>query len=372
MVHKREGDFTLKRVLIIGMTSTVGGVETFLMTLHNNIDKSKFQFDFLVREDIEGIYREKILDNGGKIHAIGSIRKSPFKTISNLFEFYREHQDYDVIHINAGRSTMIIYMLPILFKRNKRVIAHSHNGSDIGKLLHYIFRPIQNFIATDYVACSKVAGEWMFGKKIANSDKLTIINNAINTKKFLFDQSVRDKIRAELQLEDKFVVGHVGRFWEQKNHRFLIDIFAEILKINSKAVLMLVGDGSLSEEIEQKVKDLGISDNVKFMGICNNTNELFQAMDVFLLPSLFEGLPIVGIEAQASGLKCFFSDTITKEANITGNIQYIKLNDSAESWAREIINNGSRYTRENMYEKIAKAGFDIDTEIKKIEKIYSE
>ena len=222
-----------------------------------------------------------------------------------------------------------------------------------------MFKPLLKKYATDYFACSKLAGEWLFGKENVENGKVKIIHNAVDYQKFKMNEEVRNSIRKELNIEDKLVIGHVGRFTNQKNHTFLIDIFNEIHKKNSNSVLMLVGIGEKEDEIKEKVKKLEIEQNVLFMGFQDNVNELMWAMDVFLMPSLYEGLPVVGVEAQATGMPCFMSkDVVTDEVKITEGVKFISLNETAEKWAEEILN--SDLERKDTRDDLKKAGYFID------------
>lgn len=356
----------MKRVLIIGMTSTVGGVETFLTTLVENINFENLQIDFLTKEPLYGINKEKISNKGCKSYHVGTFRTDGFKVFKNIINFYSNHKKYDVIHINSGRSTMILYAFPLWFKKNTKIIVHSHNGDDIHRIEHYIFRPLQNMITDVKVACSIPAEHWMFGKKYEKS--CIYINNAIANKKFAFSKELRFMIRSEYGLQDKFVIGHVGRFDRQKNHSFLIDVFAEYKKKHENAFLVLVGGGN-TEPIKEKIEKMGIKDDVLFTGAINNVNEWYQAMDVFLMPSLWEGLPITGVEAQTSGLPCVFSDTITTEIDITENNQFVSLNAPVDKWVNA-IEKCQNIERNLMGKFMADNGWDIETEIEKIRRLY--
>lgn len=211
-----------------------------------------------------------------------------------------------------------------------------------------------------------VASEYFYNENIINSPKHHIINNAIQTKDYAFDEAVRNEIRKEYKLEDKYVIGHVGRFQYQKNHEFLVDVFNEYLKLDNKAVLMLVGQGEGEEAIRQKVADLGMTENVMFMGVRSDVNKLLQAMDIFVLPSHFEGLPLVLVEAQTAGLPCYASkDVITKESDVTGNIEFISLDDGDKKWAQIIYDNKKSDDRNKYTQLVIDAGFDINTETNK-------
>lgn len=359
-----------KKVLIFGMTSIVGGIETFLMNMYENIDFTNIQVDFLVLGRFEGEYREKIEQRNSTIYEVEKIKKHPIKGYKQLKRIFEKNQ-YDVIHMNLCNAFFSLYILPFMFNNKRtKIICHSHNGSDKRKILHYLTKGILNHFCTEFIACSDKAAEWMFTKTKRRQKEVLMINNAIDTQKFLYNEEIRKKIRKKYNIGNEFVVGHVGRFEGQKNHTFLIDMFSNICRKEKNVKLLLVGTGSLVNEIKQKVRKLQLEDKVIFCGVCSNINELYQAMDLFVLPSIFEGLPVSGIEAQASGLKCLFSNTISKECDITENITFLPINNS-EIWAEElikIIKNG--YKRENMQEKIKKANYDMKTEVKKIEKLY--
>ena len=202
-----------------------------------------------------------------------------------------------------------------------------------------------------------------------NKNKVKILNNAIDTSKFSYNLEIRNKIREHEKLEDKFVVGHVGRFVNQKNHSFLLKIFYEIHKADENSVLMLLGDGPLRESIKEEARDLGLENSVRFLGIKENVNEYMQAMDVFLLPSFYEGLPVVGVEAQTAGLRCIFSTNVTKEAKLTDNVEYLDLDDGEKVWA-EVALKSKNFDRKNTASIIIKKGFDIKYEAKKLEDYY--
>ena len=219
--------------------------------------------------------------------------------------------------------------------------------------------------ADELFACSKKAGQWMF-----NTDNFITLNNAINSKEYAYNEKKSKDLKEALGLSNKFVIGHVGRFFKQKNHTFLIDIFKELSQINEDAVLMLVGGGELEEEIKNKVNELGLSDKVLFLGVRDDIPDLMQVMDVFLLPSLYEGLPLVLVEAQAAGLKCVISDTISSESIITNNVKIMRLEDSINEWAK-CVNSFSRYIRSNTIEDIKRNKFDIEVNVKWLQNYYT-
>lgn len=257
-----------------------------------------------------------------------------------------------------------------LCKKNavKVRIAHSHSSSqdkNIKFLLKSFYKRRISKVATHLFACGDKAGKWMFG----NND-FSVINNAINTKDFLFNQHVRKKVREELELQNKFVIGHVGRFNEPKNHTFIINIFKELVSINDNAKLLLVGEGNLKNEIEKKVEDLGLSQYIVFYGKCDCVNRIMQAFDIFLFPSLYEGLPVTMVEAQANGLKCFISNKVPKECIMSENVEILSLEDTAVKWAESINKYSEGYTRKNMLKSISDNGFDIEKNTKELEGVY--
>lgn len=232
-------------------------------------------------------------------------------------------------------------------------------------------RPFSKKYATDYFACSELAGRWLFGDKTFEQGKVTIINNAIDLDKFKYDEKIRKDKRKELGIkDDTLVIGHVGRFVAQKNHTFLIDIFNELHKKEKNSILLLIGQGPLMDEIKQKVDLHGISDSVKFLGQRDDVNELYQVFDVFLLPSLYEGLPVVGVEAQATGLLCELSSDMTKETKVLNTTRFISLDISAEEWSSIILNNYSKFKRHDTKEEITKNNFNIMKEASKLEDKY--
>lgn len=365
----------MKKILIFGMSSIVGGVENFILNLYENIDKNKFEVDFLVTESLEGFYYDKLVKHhNARVFVIPSIKKQFFKSIKLLKNIIKNN-DYDFIHINLCSSQLFLYIWFLKkYANNKvKIITHSHSSGEtntIRKILHYVFRPMLINNTDFFISCSSIAAQWMFGKKIANSDKTIIIKNAILTEKYKYNPLIRSNFRKKyLYNDDNFIIGHVGRFELVKNHDFIIRLFNEYYKINNNARLILVGDGTLKEKIKNDVLNYKLNDVVNFFDVTDHVNEIYQGLDLFILPSLFEGLPIVSIEAQTSGLKCLLSENVTKESNITGNISFLPLD--VNIWLNEMskiyLNRYKRYYDEK---KVKAAGYDLKTEIKKIEKIY--
>lgn len=324
------------RVLHIFGGLGTGGTESLIMNWYRNIDRSVIQFDFLVRSKDKN-YVQEIEELGGRIFYTSSFPK-------HFFDNYREtkkileRKEWDVIHVHANAA---IYMLPLKLSRKLGYscrIMHSHSVHAQNSALFPLHAYNRNRISkytTCRLACSEAAGKWMYGEHC-----FTVIHNAVATDKFVFDSSVRCAIRKEYGIEDKIVIGHVGRFSNPKNHVFLLDIFEEIKKQQKDSVLMLVGDGELRTTIEQKTKDLGLSDSVLFMGRRNDVGRLMSAMDIFVLPSLYEGLPVVCVESCANGLCAIISEeAYTKETEDLPNVRALSLGKTAKEWADYILQN---------------------------------
>ena len=354
------------RVLQVVTYMGRGGLETMLMNYYRNIDRDKVQFDFLTHRDERWDYDDEIESLGGKIYHLPKLNPFSKNYLNALDKFFKEHKEYQIVHCHQDCLSGVVLKVA---KKNgvKFTIAHSHNANQ-DKNLKYLIKLFEKRKIPKYAdklfACGNEAGRWMF-----NTDNFEVLNNAIDTDLYTYNAEKASKVKKEFGIENKFVVGHVGRFNPQKNHEFLIDVFNEIQKIKEDSVLMLVGDGDLRQEIEQKVQDLGLSEKVIFTGIRSDVNDLMQGMDVFLFPSLYEGLGLVLIEAQASGLKCIISDTIPKDGIITDDVLSLSLNQSPVIWANEVLKYQG-YKRIDNKELIEKADYDIKNNAKKLEQFY--
>jgi len=303
------------------------GVETVIMNYYRHLDHSKVQFDFICDEDSTRIPYDEIKKLGGRVFLVPKYQNLP-KYLKALEKLFKESQ-YCIVHSNL--STLSVFPLSVAKKVGVPIrIAHSHSTSNPKEwkrnLIKNILRPFSKRYATDYFACSEVAGRYLFGNKAFDRGEVKIIHNAIDIDKFKFDEVARKKLRKEFGIKDStIVIGHVGRFVQQKNHTFLVDVFKEYHKKNPDSKLLLVGSGPLEDKIKKKVEKLGLKDSVLFLGQRDDINKLYSAMDVFCLPSLYEGLPVVGVEAQAAGLPCVFSDKITNDTVITKDTTLSKL-----------------------------------------------
>ena len=304
-----------------------GGVESVIMNYYRHLDHSKVQFDFICDEDSTRIPYDEIKKLGGRVFIVPKYQNLP-KYLKALEKLFKENQ-YCIVHSNI--NTLSVFPLYAAKKAGVPIrISHSHSTSNPKEwkrnLIKNILRPFSKRYATDYFACSELAGRYLFGNKAFDQGEVKIIHNAIDVDKFKFDEVARKKLRKEFGIKDSTVViGHVGRFVQQKNHTFLVDVFKEYHKKNPDSKLLLVGSGPLEDEIKKKVERLGLKDSVLFLGQRDDINKLYSVMDVFCLPSLYEGLPVVGVEAQAAGLPCVFSDKITNDTVITKDTTQSKL-----------------------------------------------
>ncbi|WP_203527851.1 glycosyltransferase family 1 protein [Clostridium thermarum] len=362
------------RILQVVTIMNRGGAETLLMNLYRKIDRKKIQFDFLTHRLEKGDYDDEITAMGGKVYYLPSIRPQRYgKYFKELDEFFLKHPEYKIVHSHINENTG--FVLRAAKKAGVPVrIAHSHLGSlplDYKLPFRYYGRHYLKDNCTNYFACSKDAGRWLFGHAIKKGEKITVLKNGVDCEEFKFSSEVRASLRKELGVEDRFVIGHVGRFEKQKNHTFIINVFKEVTKIRSDAVLLLIGTGKLKESIERKVRVLGLEDSVKFLGVRKDIPQLMQAFDVFFFPSLFEGLPVALVEAQTAGLKCIVSDCITRESEVGKNrLHFIGLDKDKHYWAKEIANLESEHEDTRM--AVRKRGFDINIIAKKMQRFYSD
>ncbi|MBQ8752831.1 MAG: glycosyltransferase family 1 protein [Clostridia bacterium] len=350
-----------------------GGIETLIMNVYRHIDRSKVQFDFLAHYGKENAdYNAEIRALGGRIYEMPTIKTTEKTYYGKFFEyrralkrFFKEHPEYHVLHGHMT-NTAAIYM-PIAKKQGKVTccIAHSHlteTQKTVSPLTalgtNLLLKPIRG-LATDYFSCSTAAALWLFKQEDIDAGRVTVINNGVEAARFAYNEETRQRIRAALGVEGKTVIGHVGRFFAQKNHTKLLDVFAAYHQAHPDSVLLMAGEGELQAAMEKKAADLGLGDSARFLGIRSDVEELMQGMDLFLMPSLYEGLPVVGIEAQAAGLPLVVSDGITEELNITGNVRFVELDKPAEQWVTVMEDTLAGFRRTDTTEAIKQAGYDI-------------
>lgn len=346
-----------KRILVYGMTDNLGGIETYLMNLMQEVNKYEVKFDFIC--DFPSIsYSELISEYNSKVYFIPAKSKGLLKHWKELVKILLEHKEYNTVYFNVlDAGTVFTMLIPWLLR--KKIVTHSHNNETTKKKLHRYCRPALVLMTKQYLACSQSAAEYMFGKIPHIQKKVVLVPNAIDFEKYKYNTQIRDVKRKELKILDNMcVIGHVGRLSEQKNPFGMLDIFKEVLKREKNTLLLSIGTGELDEEVKAYASELGIEKHVKFMGKRTDVHELFQAMDVFFFPSFYEGFGIVVLEAQAAGLKCVVSNNIPHEVDITGNVSFIDLDSKATIWADELLKR-SKQKRCSVEEKLEESEFNI-------------
>ena len=361
------------RVLHVLGGTGLGGAESRIMDLYRQMDREAIQFDFLVhssavrsfREDAPErqpqFYDEEIRRLGGRIYVLPKFKVYNYMTYKKAIQdFFRRHHEFRVVQGHMT-STAGIY-LPIAKRYGIPITAAHARSAGVDRGLKGIATRILRkdlYKKADYCfACSALAGDSVFGKRQVDAGKVKIIYNAVDAEKFTYQPEKREQMRKKLAVERKLVLGHVGRFFPPKNHSYLIEIFASLCSMREDVVLVLLGDGPDKTAIEQKCIELGVREKVLFMGNCKQPEDYYQAFDIFLLPSLYEGLPGVLVEAQAAGLRCLVSETVTREAQATDLVTYLDIGKPASVWADEILKQAD-YDRRNTYREVAEAGLDV-------------
>lgn len=356
----------------------LGGAESRIMDLYRQMERDEIQFDFLVHSEYDmsvrkaQFYDEEIRSLGGHIYALPKFKVVNYFAYRRAVEaFFAEHREFRVVQGHMT-STAGIY-LPIAKKAGVPVtVAHARNAGVVKGpkgLATKFFRRGLAKKADFCFACSALAGEDVFGRKAVEAGKVRIIHNAIDVDRFTYDEKVRRMAREELGISNKLVLGHVGRFEYQKNHPYLLEVFAEVCRRRADVFLLLLGEGEGKPAMEEKCRQLGIADRVIFLGNRKNTEWYYQAMDLFLLPSFFEGLPGVLVEAQAAGLRCIVSDTVTKEAQAVDLVSYMSIQEPAERWAEEIIKQAD-YVRRDTAQELRTSGFDVRVQAERYSRFY--
>lgn len=349
-----------------------GGAETMVMNLYRIIDKEKVQFDFVIHKENENEYVDEIKSLGGKVYVFPRfVMKNLFLYRKYWMTFLKKHPEYKILHSHV-RSYAIVY-IKLAKKRKIKTIIHSHstsNGKGISAYVKWVLQLPLRKKCNYLFACSNVSGEWLFGKKAVKLPNYRLIKNAIDISKYGIDSSVREEYRKKFDAENKYIYGHVGRLSEPKNHRFLLETFSEILKRNPQALLLLVGEGEYRSRIESWIHELNLDKNVIMTGSRQDIPQLLNAMDVFLFPSLWEGLPITVIEAQAVGLPCIISDQITSEVVISEAVTCLPINKGYECWVEQSLSSVGR--KFNVIDEIKRAGFDVKDSAEELMKFYKE
>lgn len=356
------------KLLIIATTNFESyGITNVIMNYYRAMDVTDIQIDFVIPNTIQKELKNEIEKNGGRIHQIFMRKKNPLKYMKLLSQIISKEK-YDIVHAHGNSCTLALEMYAAKMGRAKIRIAHSHNTTCKHLFMHRLLRKLFEASYTNGFACGKEAGEWLYRGK-----PFTVINNGVNLESFTFNNSIREEYREKYNLHGKKVVGNVGRFSYQKNHEFLINIFYELYNLDNNYRLFLVGDGELNEAIRKQVYDLGLNKVVIFIGKSPEVPQLLQCMDLVIMPSRFEGLPLTLVEAQAATLPCFVSTAITKEVQITDLIHFISLEETPKEWANQIKAKQDihRYgLKQNIYHEIIDAGFSIKDNAEKLKKVY--
>lgn len=356
------------RILHVVTVMNLGGIETFLMTLYRDLDREKIQFDFLVHRNQKGFFDEEIKKLGGIIHRIIPLNPLNILNYFKLLKHILKHNKYNIIHSHLNANSTIVLSFARILKIKHR-IAHSHIDQEGGNgvYLKKGLKLLINYVATERFACSKKAGEWLFG-----SQDFMVFKNSIKSENFIFSNFHRKNIREKLNFEKSdIIIGNIARFNKQKNHEFIIDVFNELQVFNKNVKLLLIGDGELKDMILNKIRKLEISERVILTGAIGNANEYLSAMDIFLFPSLFEGLGIVAIEAQTNGLPILMTDTIPKEVVVTDLIEIESLKTHPKTWAKKIISLKKENDSRVIYrKKIIDKGYDIYENLERLTYYY--
>ena len=350
-----------KRILQVLGRLNRGGAENMVMNLYRAVDREKVQFDFVIHTDKHCDFTDEVISLGGKIFS------APRYNVKNHFaykkwwnKFLSEHPEYKVIHGHMY-SIASIY-LKIAKKYGLTTISHSHSSSAksgiAGKVRLLTQRPLRN-IPDWLFACSGLAGEWLYGKDVTNRKNYILLTNAIDTDKYVYSEIVEKEVREEFNLGEKFVVGHVGRIFAPKNHKYLLEVFKEIKNLKFDAHLMVVGTGPMEDEVKGWIKEMGLEDSVTMTGVRSDVNRIMQSFDCFVFPSLYEGLPVTVVEAQTASLPCFVSDSVTDEVCLTDLVTMLSIEKAPSEWAKEIVLKTDGFKKYNTKQKITDAGYDI-------------
>lgn len=374
----------MKRVLIIGMNENPGGIESVIMNYYRNIDKSKLQFDFLCNTN-KIAYQEEIKELGGNIYTIPSKRKQYTKYRQEIKRIFEENTSkYIAIWYNSCNLNNIDYLKYAKKYNIKHRIIHAHNSKNMGTSLieklynsfsHNKNKYILDKYATDFWTCSEIAGQFFYKKNIRKSKNYKIINNAIDLSKFKYNEESRKVYRKNMNLENKIIIGNIGRLHFQKNQKFIIDIFSELCKKKDNFNLLLVGQGEDEEELKNKVKMLNLENRVSFLGVRKDVPDLLQTMDILLFPSIFEGLPVTLVEAEASGIDILTSiEAFPEETELSKIAERLSLNDKIDKWVEKLLlisselhKNDRLNKSENNISIIRDCGYDIEIQAKKMQ-----
>lgn len=361
------------RVLHILHSMNRGGAENAIMNYYRHIDRDKVQFDFLLTETDKCAFEDEIIALGGRVYRVPLLTlKNPYAYCKAVRLFYKSHTEYKIVHSHTSSKSF----LPLYIAKRNGIpirIAHSHNSkseSGIRGTIRDFFKLPLRMVVTDLCACGEEAAKWLYGEAVFNTGIVRIVPNVIETQAYDYSENVRQQVRNRLGVQSSSIIlGSVARFSVQKNHAFIIEIFKSFHAQVPDSYLLLLGDGDLKSEIQRQVKEASLSDYVIFAGVVPNVGDYEQAMDFFLLPSFNEGLPLSLVEAQVSGLRCFASEGVPKEADKTGLVSFLPLSRGPEYWAKAIADSIG-YNRRSHIEDIRAAGYDAHISAAKLEQFY--
>lgn len=355
----------MKQILVEGMTGNKGGKETFLINVYQKLLESKeYAFTFIAYDETIA-YEDYLTRTGAAVVHLPPRNEGLLRHLAALVGLFKK-MHFDVVWSHKTTlSACELLFISKLYGVKKRIV-HSHSSANMGGrftlIMHTLNKKLIRWIATDFLACSESAAKWFYSK-----NGYTIIKNGIDVRKFAYNPETRSRIREQIGLASNFVIGHVGRFGVEKNHKKLISVFNELIKQDPDSILVLCGDGEERRNIENQISEYGLDDKVLLLGTIDNVHEVLQALDVLVMPSIFEGLPFALLEAQAAGLPCVVSDTVSKESDITDSLRFLPLTAPDETWSKEIINCRTRGF--NKWEELIAQGYDINTSISLIENL---
>lgn len=355
-------------VVHYGLSANTGGIETYLLTLATHIDRSQFHFDFVHTRAGTPCFHDELAALGAAFFPITPRRESPRRNRADLDAVFDSGR-FDILHCHLNTLS---YVAPIhaALRHGCRVVVHSHNSgapdSRVTRLLHTLHSRTLPRERITTLAVSRLAGEWLFGRRAP----FTVVNNGIDVERFRFDSTGRARLRRELGIEDRFVIGNVATFLYAKNHAFSVRVFAEVLRRRPDAVLLLVGVGALQDQTRAQVAELGLADSVRFLGKRDDVPTLLSAMDRLLFPSIYEGFPLAVLEAQAAGLPALISDAVTDEVVITDACWQLSLDDPPVTWAEALLSLGEGTSREGGADAVIAAGLSVEGVTRRVEQIY--
>ena len=357
----------MKKILVVNTVNTDrNGITNVMLGIHDHIDYSRFSVDYVLINNCDPTIRKRLEDKGSRVYIVEERMTAPLRYMRKLRQIAKGH---DLIHVHGNSATMTLEMLAAKAAGVPFRIAHSHNTFCRYRSIDRLLRPLFYALCNGHLACSDPAGEWLFGNR-----GYTVYKNGIDTDKFSFSSDVRRSIRDELDWEGKIILGHVGEFNEVKNQRFIIDVFKKLAEESERYRLLLIGDGPLNSEISAYAKSLSLDNKVLFYGKTDHVNELLNAIDIIIMPSINEGFPLTLVEEQANGLKCVISDSITKDIDICGGIWFLSLTSGTDEWVDTIMSIKPEDDRASISRRnvriLREKGFDVAMAVKTIEKYY--